>query len=360
MDEEQNNEQSLGEKVGNDIQDTTNLVKDGTNLAKDIGTGNVLGIAKDSFNLLKNKKFWLILGISISLPIILIIALASFVHSTYDTIANKVQETTAKITEFYELDKNTGIITIDDDQIDEIIDAMEEIGIDLDELNLMGDVDYTDPEIEKENREALRKYVRKFYEAQASTQTVYPKPDWLDKLFHIGDTYGSVYIHRTKGEQEIEPKSKETLLEYIPYAQIKQIAEGGTQRDIWEIRRYYSIDEQGKLVIPYWTTSEVNGVVQSVKISLKSIDYKNSISQYTTSMNFFFYLAMISRNPEFVSAVADMAKTAEIHLTIIDNENKQTETEKYYETKNWKIGPKDVYGPDGERLDDIPAERTIY
>ena len=56
MDEEQNNEQNLGQKASQDIQDTTNAVKDGADLAKNVSTGNVLGAVKDGVKLIGNKK----------------------------------------------------------------------------------------------------------------------------------------------------------------------------------------------------------------------------------------------------------------------------------------------------------------
>ena len=52
MDEEQNNEQNLGQKASQDIQDTTNAVKDGADLAKNVSTGNVLGAVKDGVKLI--------------------------------------------------------------------------------------------------------------------------------------------------------------------------------------------------------------------------------------------------------------------------------------------------------------------
>ncbi len=58
MDEEQNNEQNLGQKASQDIQDTTNAVKDGADLAKNVSTGNVLGAVKDGVkkSLLETKS----------------------------------------------------------------------------------------------------------------------------------------------------------------------------------------------------------------------------------------------------------------------------------------------------------------
>ena len=43
-------------EIENGIKDATEMAKTGANLAKNVGTGNALGAAKDGVKLLKNKK----------------------------------------------------------------------------------------------------------------------------------------------------------------------------------------------------------------------------------------------------------------------------------------------------------------
>jgi len=55
------------------------------------------------------------------------------------------------------------------------------------------------------------------------------------------------------------------------------------------------------------------------------------VSQYTTSMDFLLYLALVAQNPEFVSAVTDLIKNSEIRITLLDttSETVDTQTEQY-------------------------------
>lgn len=330
MDEEQNNnQQDIAEKVGQDVNDTKDMVKDGTNLAKDIGTGNILGAVKDSFSLLKNKKFRRILIIAILIPIVVIIMIAASVFSVFDTIGNTVQEVLSGIIDFFTFEKDAdgkvtdGAIVINDEQIEAIITAIESTGVDLDDLALMGDIDYESEDLEAEKEKALKKYIKKFYEAQAMTQTFYTN---LDTIFDINKTYGKIYVYRMN-----EGDTKE-LLTYMDYDEMVRYANNGNKGAIQD---YFSVDAEGKLVIPYWTITTINGS-STVQIGLKSIDYKNSISQYTTPMNFFLYLGMITKNPEFVSAAVDLVKDSRIEITVLDTTNKSVETEVYTYTRNTK------------------------
>lgn len=321
----------------------------------------------------KTIKKW---AIRILIPVVAVGALILFTFASLDAVGDRLQELTNAVKDFFEVDlregEYQGKIELKPGQVDQIIDAMDKIGVDLDDLQLMGDdVDYNDPKIKKLNREALRKYVKKFYEAQAITETIYLKEGFLKELFknikellNTEDAYGTVYLYRINGDDDNgqEPISKDNLrnrnmLKYKEYEKFKEMAEEAKRMgNIDTIRKHYSIEpETGKLVIPYWTIVKVNDKLESITVSLKHIDYKKNLAQYTTSMNFFFYLASVSRNPEFVSAVADLVKTGEIYLVVLENKNQTIEEEEYYETRNTMYGPRKVWGPYGERLEDIPA-----
>ena len=70
---------------------------------------------------------------------------------------------------------------------------------------------------------------------------------------------------------------------------MKEEADKNTDSALKKIKNNYSIDEEGKLVIAQWTKTEKTGKADEVIISLKHIDYKSAISQYSTPMNFFIY-----------------------------------------------------------------------
>lgn len=298
-------------------------------------------------------------AIRILIPTFILVTLFLLTFAALDTVGNKLQEVGSAVAKIFEVnlkegDEYLGKITINDEQVNKIIDTMKEIGVDLDDLQLMGDdADYNKPEVQQENREALKKYVRKFYEAQATTQTIYLKEGFWKEWFKDKDTYGTVYVYRVNGDKDdgqtaISKDNPGKMLKYKSYDNLKKQAEA---KDL-DVRNYYSINDKGQLIVPVWTTtsnfSDRNSVDPGgTEIKLKPINYKNAISQYTTSMNFFFYLAMVTRNPEFVSAVADLVRTGEIHITILEKMNRKDETEIYQETKNTWRGPHivtDMYG----------------
>ena len=313
----------------------------------------------------KTIKKWAI-RILVLTSIVLILLFLAF--AALDIVGDKVQEVWSSVAKIFKVNleegEYSGKITIDDEQVDKIIESMKELGIDLDDLQLMGDdADYNNPKVQQENREALQKYVRKFYEAQATTETIYLKEKSLfnwKEILKDKDSYGTVFVYRVNGDADngqtaISKDNPGTALNYMRYDKLEAKAKTG---NISSVRDYYSINDKGQLVIPYWTITSVNKKT-NVKISLKHINYKSAISQYTTSMNFFFYLAMVSRNPEFVSAVADLVRTGEIHITVLENKTVIDETEKYYATQNYIVGPRKELGVDGEEIL-TPARRTTY
>lgn len=346
MDEEQNNnEQNLGDKINDGVQDTKNAVKDGANLGKNVATGNVLGAIKDGFKLLGNKTARKTILIAVLIPIIVIVALASSIYAIFDGIGSKVQDVISKIENLFTVDwdNGNGAITISDEAIDEIIATIESTGVDLADLKLMGDVE--DNAIDKESeeyKEVLRKYIRKFYEAQVVTETLNTNPGWFEEyILNGGKTYGAVYVYRPK-DVEVEETVENLEKDQLKYMSYEKMQEKATNGKINDIKGYFSVKD-GKLVIPEWITTTVSkskskstNITLNTNITLREIEYKSLITQYTTPMNFFIYLTMISQNPEFVAAVTELVKGSEIHLTVLDTETTNIEDEIYTYTTHTK------------------------
>lgn len=340
MDEEKGiQEQNQGEKEQG-INEAAQGAKDGASLAKNAASGNYLGAAKDTVNLLKNKKVRRMMILQTIMPFIIIFAIvlgaAAIIKGVFDAVGDVVTKLLTTRGEYYSVDyENGGIIAITDEALDKMIEEIESLGISLDSLNLMGDlVDYNDPEVEEKNKEALRKYLRQFYEAQAVTQTLYTNPTWPEKA--IGKTYGTVYLQRTKdGDTNLDNIEK---LEYIPYERMQEKKENQDR----DINRYFSIDEDEKLVVANYTQTIIKENGRETKnetaISLSNIDYKSVISPYTTYMDFFIYLTVITQNPEFASAVADLVKQSDIKITFIDKKSTNVTTDVHTYTLNTKEG----------------------
>lgn len=280
-------------------------------------------MAKDK--IMKKLTPFIIKGVAILLGIIIV---CSFVFVIFNSIGDAVQSALDAVVNFFKIDAD-GAIVIDENQIDAIVNSITNLGVDMDDLHLMGDVDYDDPNIEEANKKALRFYIKKFYEAQAMTQTINTNPSWLEEA--SGKTYGTIYVYRTiKGEDVIDKDTKATQLTYMKYDEFKKKKEAGDT----SLSKYFSLDEKGNLIVAGYstTTTTQNNTVSSItQVNLKSIDYKNVISQYTTSMNFLLYLTMISQNPNFALAVTDLVKNSEIRITLLDttHETIDTQTERY-------------------------------
>ena len=333
MDEEQKNQQSQGEQKEQqpqqDVQETKDAVKDGASLAKNVASGNYVGAVADGVKLAKNKKVRKIILVSLLIPIIVVVVLASSVFTIFDKVGDVIQGVVDAIINFFNPEEEwDGTIEVSDEDVQAIIDSIKSLNIDLDDLKLLGDLDttgLTEEEIEEKKKEAQEKYIKKFLEAELTTSTLY-----ANKKTSAGKTYGTVYVYRTLHGGNTE---NATLLTYMKY---KSMEENATNGKIDNIKEYYSIDTEGKLVIPEWKTvstymSDGTLINDSIQITLKHIDYRSAISQYTTPTTFFVYLAMVAQNPEFVSAVTELVKDSRIDLTIIDTSTLETESiEKSY------------------------------
>ena len=341
MDEEQNNEQNLGQKASQDIQDTTNAVKDGADLAKNVSTGNVLGAVKDGVKLIGNKKVRRTILVLLLIPIIVIVALGMSLFSVFGTIGDTIQNVVHSFIDLFKIvDDWDGSIKIKDEDISKVIKEIENLGFDMDDLWLLGDIEKEDTDneetLKKKQEEAAKKYIRKFLEAQLVTETPHYEPVIASGNAYNQKSYGQVYIYRANDQEYINENSKATPMSWMSYSTMQEEAAKNNEKGLNAIKNHYSIDDEGKLVIAQWTKIETTGKADEVIISLKHIDYKSAISQYTTPMNFFIYLTMVSQNPEFVSAVTDMVKNSRIELTIMDTKTVNVEEEKYSFTRNTK------------------------
>lgn len=344
MDEEQNNEQNLMEKANENIQDTTNAVRDGADLAKNVSTGNVVGAVKDSVKLVKNKKVQRIILISILLPILVIVSLGMSLFSIFNTIGDTIQNVVDSFIDLFKIDDTwDGSIKIKDEDIEKVIKGIEDLGFDMDDLWLLGDIEKesTDDEetLKQKQLEAEKKYIRKFLEAQLVTETPHYEPTLSNGNAYGQKTYGKVYLYRTSDAEVVDENTRLYEMSWMPYTKMQEEAAKNNKQGLDAVRMHYSIDEEGKLVIAQWTIieTEVDGKEEPDKIiiSLRHIDYKSVISQYTTPVNFFIYLTMVSQNPEFVTAVTEIVKNnTKIDITLLDTVTKTVEENIYGYKRN--------------------------
>lgn len=138
------------------------------------------------------------------------------------------------------------------------------------------------------------------------------------------------------------------ILEYIGYEDFKQKLENNIYDDI---KGYFSINDEGNLVIATWDYNKITYELEDKKISNPYtstdfqdsesynlsemvIDYKPLVNKYTLPFEVLTALLINSEDVEFVEKVANLAFSANIEITIIEestqsNINYVTE---YYET----------------------------
>ena len=226
MDEEQNNEQNLGQKASQDIQDTTNAVKDGADLAKNVSTGNVLGAVKDGVKLIGNKKVRRTILVLLLIPIIVIVALGMSLFSVFGTIGDTIQNVVNSFIDLFKIgDDWDGSIKIKDEDISKVIKEIENLGFDMDDLWLLGDIEKEDTDneetLKKKQEEAAKKYIRKFLEAQLVTETPHYEPTLSSGNAYGQKTYGKVYLYRTSDAEVIDENTKLYEMSWMPYTKMK-------------------------------------------------------------------------------------------------------------------------------------------
>ncbi len=273
--------------------------------------------------------------INILIPIVLIIIAGAFVVGIIEAAVEAVGEALGSIGSLFEtsVDEDTGAIQVSNEQIDTILNALYEADVDPADLGLLGEIDATTSS--DEYQEALRKYIREFFEAQITTETLnYNHLESTDDV-----TYGSVYVYRATSDNASENRQN---LTYIPYEDMVEYQKDNDTR----ARNHFTVDEDGNLVIAGTTqtivetgSSEDNLSKQSDEtvVSLRKVDYKTAISQYTTQVAFLLDLAIVSQNPEFVSALVDLIKDSRIEITIMDKvtTNEVLETYSYTPMRKW-------------------------
>lgn len=274
------------------------------------------------------------------IPFIIIIIAAALVVGIIEAVADAISEAVTSIGDMFTVNESDGSIEITDEQIDKIIDAIYDTGVNPESLGLLGDLDKSTEITDEVYRAALRKYIREFYEAQVTTETLNYKhlESTEDK------TYGAVYVYRANADEDGELLNENRqALTYIPYEDMETYIENN---DL-DARNYFSINENDELVIAGTTQTKVEkgDSLENLKtetenestVTLRTVNYKTAISKYTTQVMFLVDLLMISQNPEFVSALVDLIKDSRIEITIMDTvtTNEFTETYTYTPVKKW-------------------------
>ena len=372
MDDDNNNGLSEQEEIeqAKKVQQALNSGKNKGESLKE-ATGKLFGF------LIKNKALLSALIIAL-IVIIVLITIFVVTDGVFSKLADRLQELFGQMQDgtliqnevvvkpytVENVDKEKiGEITINDEAVDLIIGAIEEMGISLDDLKLLGEIDYTNGDFKQKYEEAKRKYIKMFIEAQAIMEVPYSNP----KKEKDDSIYGNIKIYRrifniTEGNvnEDVHYNDGQTggtyekvvLLKQIPYEELEQMAEKRTKKGkdyekellaaktedgkshtaniiyITDILNYFAVKDD-KIYVPIIEKLEATGGATDKslfkedlvngKISLEGFDYKTLASQYVTSMNFFFHLGTYTQTPGFLEAVVELIRRGQFNLSILDS-----------------------------------------
>ena len=259
--------------------------------------------------------------------VLTIVMVAGFVWGLFTLLIDLIKGIWKEAKGYFILE-GTGIV-IDDETVDNLILAIEATGIDLEDLELLGDIDYKAEDMEAEIQEAKRKYIKMFYRAQVISQELKRGDDGLQ---------GHVYLN---------PENQyASNLRYMRYDVTGEDDNAICFRDLIEsnspnAKNFYSVTPEGQLVVASVeeTTMQTNvdtdgnlkddnETKKTYKVEEIPIDYQSMISQYSTPMAFFLELGMVTRNPNFLEAVAKMVEeNTDIQLTILNTVTTEVTTE---------------------------------
>ncbi len=275
---------------------------------------NLRKAARVTKNILKSPFKRRILLIAIAIAAVIILCGAAY-ESLVDAFSDNVSEYVQGNPVQYNTDDNS--IVISDETIDGLIKVIEDMGIDLDDMEL------------------TRDDIAKLYAAEVvSSEINRGVPE------EAGKYYGRVYIKRLNPDTgELE------MLNYEPSL------EAFEQMDASQILNYYSMDGDKICIANTNTSTDAEGNTTST-VTINKLSYKDNISQYTVPIEFLLDLCLISQNPGFVLALADkVINETEIVIQVLQNKTTvQTDTTYTYTTETESSTKKMEYDADGNYL----------
>lgn len=276
-------------------------------------------------NILKSPFKRRILLIAIAIAAVIILCGAAY-ESLVDAFSNNVSDYVQGNSVQYNTDDNS--IVISDETIDGLIRVIEDMGIDLDDMEL------------------TRDDIAKLYAAEVvSSEINRGVPE------EAGKYYGRVYIKR------LNPDTGE--LEMLNYEPSLETFE---QMDASQILNYYSMDGDKICIANTNTSTDAEGNTTS-RVSINKLSYKDNISQYTVPIEFLLDLCLISQNPGFVLALTDkIINETEIVIQVLQNKTTvQTDTTYTYKIETETSTRRMEYDSEGNYISSstTPADPVI-
>lgn len=281
--------------------------------------------------------------------------------------------------------------------VDQYIYRLDELGISLKDLRILGDADYTIEDImgNPENKAKVEKYIKAFVVADlitgqihrrdgASLVKVEENSPVMKAIFGsvltsmTGDINanadmqivadkidGGIFIYRTKDQtqftgnaQTIHNLDEDPQYYRMQYTELEKFREmvnefnSSDNKDIGKMEGCFAVDENGKLLIAQVdgqiTTKQTDdGPIEETentyKATIKTIDYEQKTNQYALPYEFLVKLCMVTENPEFVYHVAQMSLNTKIDMLVIDNKTTQVNKKVSTHTRHKDDGTTHTY-----------------
>lgn len=316
------------------------------------------------------------------LPYLLIflvcVMLALMVYAVFDAVTDKIgsllnqaaeytSNVIIKITNNYWIDleekrafKNEdGTLTEEKTLVDEYIDELDKLGVSLEALRLLGDIDYSDSQVvnSEENKDIKQKYIHSFVVGDLvssqirrrggtgtiNLEIVEAQHQRGDRRKQIEETrkvdgciklYKAIENHTSSSNAESEYDVSTNKMEYKTIDEFNKLIDkfnssddpdAGNNHSVEILKRIFAIDDEGNLLVPEITqyTVEEDGEITQEKYSaeIKKIDYRNDpiLSQFMLPYEFLVDLCMVTQNPEFVTGVAVTSVDSEMKVIVTDN-----------------------------------------
>lgn len=316
MNEEENQEQgqeqnqdSLAKQVGKEaLNKGKQMVGDATKkAAKEVLKKAVMAAVQAIVALL--QALWpVLLGVAV---VSIIVVGAKWIID--QVTVQKSSEQTQTILEEYCTIDDTGIHFDKRALKDNIIQMLEDTGIDVNDLKLAT----VNSETGVINEEKASEYLYNFFTASMASEL--PYIEGSDK-----EAQGVIKIKRRNESGDTKD------LQYIGYEKFTEMLQSEDRSVKEDSKNYFSIDDSWNLCVSKSYRETENDVEQTYTVTEVKIPYRSMVSQYAVPFEFLITLQSVTYNAEYVQAVANMiSQNSEIELTIFDSVTTTTNTEIY-------------------------------
>ena len=324
------------------------------------------------------KKIMLVLAKPLIIILILVTVLMSFIgiwSSVTDTLKDMLSQLASYSTSVWKYLTDDYWVDIENKDLERqvresdgtiatvkvsIVEAylldLEEKGISVKDLYLLGDGEYKNPDTGKEktvwellkenseNTKLIKKYVAEFIRADFITNQIHRRRgNELVNPNNENEIDGGIYLYRTKNEEKDGNVSKTDKniyqMEYTEYQKFLEYYQStGTYFVPSNIEKYFAIaEEDGQLgdiaysegdllyykvdtkEVTYEKYKEQGSYEKRTDLTLQTEDYQALIAEYSMPYEFLIALCQYTQNPEYVYHVARLARKTRIDLLIQDS-----------------------------------------